>query len=126
MLIMAKDGAIAFSFSPNMSWPHAIEFVRRRMTGKLPDGAWVGTVSKMDEDEIAAISSKYFFWLSTSRTRLGYRPRSEKQILSDFYHDVTIRRSRRRLHYQFRIRRIDRLDGAAQLLTLGHTESIPC
>jgi hypothetical protein len=57
MLIMAKDGAI-LHFSPNMSWPH-VEFVRR-MTGKLPEGAWVGTVSKLD-GEIAAISSKYFF-----------------------------------------------------------------
>jgi hypothetical protein len=75
MLIMAKDGAI-LHFSPNMSWPH-VEFVRR-MTGKLPDGAWVGTVSKLD-GEIAAISSKYFFWLSTSRTRLG-SDRSKKQI----------------------------------------------
>jgi len=41
-----------------MSWPHA-EFVRRT-TGKLPDGAWVGTVSKLD-GEVTAISSKHFF-----------------------------------------------------------------
>jgi hypothetical protein len=57
ILIMAKDGKVIY-FNPNMSLPH-VEFVRRT-TGKLPDGAWVGTVSKFD-GEIAAISSKYFF-----------------------------------------------------------------
>ncbi len=57
MLIMAKDGAI-IHFTPNMSLPH-VEFVRR-MTGKLPDGAWVRTVSKF-EGKVAAISSKHFF-----------------------------------------------------------------
>lgn len=57
MLIMAKDGVIIHS-TPNMSWPHA-EFVRRT-TGPLPEGAWVGTVSKL-EGEVAAISSKYFY-----------------------------------------------------------------
>ena len=57
MLIMAKDGAI-IHFTPNMSWPHA-EFVRRT-TGPLPEGAWVGTVSKLGGG-VAAISSKYFF-----------------------------------------------------------------
>ena len=57
MLIMAKDVAI-IHFTPNMSWPHA-EFVRRT-TGPLPEGAWVGTVSKL-EGEVAAISLKHFF-----------------------------------------------------------------
>lgn len=38
--------------------PH-VEFVKRSV-GKLPDGAWVGTVSKID-GEIAAISSKTFY-----------------------------------------------------------------
>jgi hypothetical protein len=56
-LIMVKDGAV-IHFTPNMSWPHA-EFVRRA-TGKLPEGAWVETVSKLD-GEVAAISSKHFF-----------------------------------------------------------------
>lgn len=57
MLIMVKDGAV-IHFTPDMSWPHA-KFVRRA-TGKLPEGAWVGTVSKLD-GEVAAISSKHFF-----------------------------------------------------------------
>jgi hypothetical protein len=38
--------------------PH-VEFVRRTM-GKLPNGAWVGTVSKID-GEIAVINSKTFY-----------------------------------------------------------------
>jgi len=45
-------------FTPNMSLPH-VEFVRRA-TKELPEGAWVGTVSKLD-GEVAAISSKHFF-----------------------------------------------------------------
>ena len=45
-------------FTPNMGLPHA-EFVRR-VTGQLPEGAWVGTVSRLD-GEVAAISSKHFF-----------------------------------------------------------------
>jgi len=57
ILVMVKDGKV-IHFSPNMSLPH-VEFVRRS-AGGLPDGAWVGTVSKLD-GEIAAISSKYFF-----------------------------------------------------------------
>jgi hypothetical protein len=36
-----------------------VEFVRRK-TGTLPDGAWVGTVSKLD-GEVMGITSKYFF-----------------------------------------------------------------
>ncbi|MEW6159668.1 MAG: hypothetical protein AB1813_19740 [Verrucomicrobiota bacterium] len=57
MLIMVKDGAVVH-FTPNMSLPHA-EFVRRT-TGQLPEGAWVGTVSRL-EGEVVAISSKHFF-----------------------------------------------------------------
>jgi hypothetical protein len=57
MLIMARDGAV-IHFTPDMSWPHS-EFVKRT-TGKLPEGAWVGTVSKLD-GQVAAISSKHFF-----------------------------------------------------------------
>lgn len=57
MLIMAKDGKI-IHFTPNMSLPHS-EFVKRT-TKQLPDGAWVGTVSKLD-GEVAAITSKHFF-----------------------------------------------------------------
>lgn len=57
MLIMVKDGVV-IHFTPNMSWPH-VEFVRRT-TGQLPEGAWVGTVSKLD-GQVAAISSKHFF-----------------------------------------------------------------
>ena len=57
MLIMVK-GSELIHFTPNMSLPHA-EFVRRS-TGELPEGAWVGTVSKLD-GQIVAISSKHFF-----------------------------------------------------------------
>ena len=57
MLIMVK-GSEVVHFTPNMSLPHA-EFVRRS-TGELPEGAWVGTVSKLD-DQVVAISSKHFF-----------------------------------------------------------------
>ncbi len=38
--------------------PH-VEFVRRTV-GKLPEGAWVGTVSKL-KGELAVISSKTFY-----------------------------------------------------------------
>jgi hypothetical protein len=38
--------------------PH-VEFVKRTV-GKLPDNAWVGTVSKIDGD-LAVISSKSFY-----------------------------------------------------------------
>ena len=57
LLIMVKDGTV-IHFTPNMSLPH-VEFVRRA-TGELPEGAWVGTVSRLD-GKIAAISSKHFF-----------------------------------------------------------------
>src|ERR1041384_7876507 len=57
ILIMVKDGKV-IHHTWNMSLPH-VEFVRRA-TGELPEGAWVGTVSKLD-GEVAAISSKHFF-----------------------------------------------------------------
>lgn len=57
MLIMVKGGEV-IHFTANMSLPH-VEFVRRA-TGQLPEGAWVGSVSKLD-GEIAAITSKHFF-----------------------------------------------------------------
>ena len=57
ILIMVKDGEV-IHHTWNMSLPH-VEFVKRA-TGQLPDGAWVGTVSKLD-GEVAAITSKYFF-----------------------------------------------------------------
>ena len=57
ILVMVKDGEV-IHHSWNMSLPH-VEFVRRA-TGRLTEGAWVGTVSKLD-DEIMAVTSKYFF-----------------------------------------------------------------
>jgi hypothetical protein len=57
MLIMVKGNEV-IHFTPNMSLPHS-EFVKRA-TGQLPEGAWVGTASKLD-GEVAAISSKHFF-----------------------------------------------------------------
>ncbi len=57
ILVMVKDGVI-IHHSWNMGLPH-VEFVRRK-TGTLPDGAWVGTVTKLD-GEIMAMSSKYFY-----------------------------------------------------------------
>ena len=57
ILVMVKDRAVVHH-SWNMSLPH-VEFVRRS-TGELPEGAWVGTVSKLD-GEIMAMTSKYFF-----------------------------------------------------------------
>jgi hypothetical protein len=57
ILVMVKDGEV-IHHSWNMSLPH-VEFVKR-LTGELPEGAWVGTVTKLD-GEIMAISSKYFY-----------------------------------------------------------------
>jgi hypothetical protein len=57
VLIMVKGGEV-LHFSFNMGLPHA-EFVKRT-TGQLPEGAWVGTASKLD-GEVAAITSKHFF-----------------------------------------------------------------
>jgi hypothetical protein len=53
---MVKDGSVTH-FS-DMALPH-VEFVTR-MTRTLPEGTWVGTVSKLD-DEIMGITSKHFF-----------------------------------------------------------------
>ena len=57
ILVMVKDGVV-IHYSWNMSLPH-VEFVRRK-TGERPEGAWVGTVTKLD-GEIMAMSSKYFY-----------------------------------------------------------------
>ena len=56
MLIMVKSGEV-IHFTSNMGLPHS-EFVKRT-TGDLPEGAWVGTVSKLD-GQVAAITSKHF------------------------------------------------------------------
>lgn len=57
VLVMVKDGKL-LHHSWNMGLPH-VEFVKRA-TGQLPEGAWVGTVSKVD-GRIAAMTSKHFF-----------------------------------------------------------------
>ena len=57
LLVMVRDGTV-FHYSQNMSLPH-VEFVRRK-TGGGPEGAGVGTVSKLN-DEIVGITSKYFY-----------------------------------------------------------------
>lgn len=57
LLVIVKDGRV-IEYTWDMGLPH-VEFVKRRI-GKLPEGAWVGTVSKIGK-EVAAISSKYFF-----------------------------------------------------------------
>jgi len=57
LLIIVKDGRV-IEYTWDMGLPH-VEFVKRTV-GKLPEGAWVGTVSKAG-DQVAAISSKYFF-----------------------------------------------------------------
>lgn len=57
ILVMVKEGEVVHH-SWNMSLPH-VEFVRRS-TGSLPEGAWVGTVSKL-EGVVMGISSKYFY-----------------------------------------------------------------
>ena len=57
MLTMVKAGKV-IHFTSNMGLPHS-EFVKRA-TGQLQEGAWVGSVSKLD-GEIAAITSKHFF-----------------------------------------------------------------
>jgi hypothetical protein len=67
ILVMVKDGAV-IHYSSNMSLPH-VEFVRRT-TRELPDGAWVGTVSKLD-GEIMAITWKHFF---------GYQMPAPKEV----------------------------------------------
>jgi hypothetical protein len=57
LLVVIKDGRVV-EYTWDMGLPH-VEFVRRKI-GVLPEGAWVGTVSKID-GEVVAISSKYFF-----------------------------------------------------------------
>ena len=57
LLIIVKDGSV-IEYTWDMGLPH-VEFVKRSV-GKLPEGAWVGTVSKIGND-VAAISSKYFY-----------------------------------------------------------------
>jgi len=57
ILVMVQDGKVSH-YSWNMGLPH-VEFVRRK-TRTLPDGAWVGTVSKLD-GEVMGITSKYFY-----------------------------------------------------------------
>lgn len=57
VLILVEAGAVAYR-SWNLNLTH-FEFVRRR-TGKLPPGAWVGTVHK-SEGAIQAINSKTFY-----------------------------------------------------------------
>ena len=55
LIIVQGDRVIDYTWA---MMPH-VEFVKRSV-GKLPAGAWVGTVSKID-GEIAVISSKTFY-----------------------------------------------------------------
>lgn len=55
LVIVRDDQVLDYTWA---MMPH-VEFVRRTV-GKLPDDAWVGTVSKIGE-EIATISSKTFY-----------------------------------------------------------------
>jgi len=55
LIIVQGDRVIDYTWA---MMPH-VEFVRRSV-GKLPEGAWVGTLSKID-GEIAVISSKTFY-----------------------------------------------------------------
>ncbi|MES2572636.1 MAG: hypothetical protein V4710_21615 [Verrucomicrobiota bacterium] len=57
VLVIVQDGKV-IHYSWNMGLPH-IEFVRRT-AGTLPEGAWVGAVSKLD-GEVMGITSKYFY-----------------------------------------------------------------
>jgi len=57
ILVMVKDGRV-IHHSWNMSLPH-VEFVRR-FTKQLPEGAWVGTATKLD-GEVMGITSKYYY-----------------------------------------------------------------
>ena len=75
LLVMVRDGEV-FHYSQNMSLPH-VEFVRRK-TGGGPEGAWVGTVSKLD-DEIVGITSKHFFDYQLPA------PPEVNQVLQDFF-----------------------------------------
>ena len=55
LIIVQGDRMIDYTWA---MMPH-VEFVKRSV-GKLPEGAWVGTVSKID-GEIGVISSKTFY-----------------------------------------------------------------
>jgi hypothetical protein len=55
LIIVQGDRVIDYTWA---MMPH-IEFVKRTV-GQLPEGAWVGTISKVD-GEIAVISSKTFY-----------------------------------------------------------------
>ncbi len=57
ILVIVKDSRV-IHYSWNMSLPH-VEFVKRA-TGTKPEGAWVGTVTKLD-GEVMGITSKYFY-----------------------------------------------------------------
>jgi len=57
LLVIAQDGEVIHS-TWDMVLPH-VEFVRRS-TGQLPEGVWVGTITK-DKKGIVVISSKTFY-----------------------------------------------------------------
>ena len=57
LLIIFKDGRV-IEYTWDMGLPH-VEFVKRT-TGTLPDGGWVGTISK-DKQGISVITSKTFY-----------------------------------------------------------------
>ena len=56
-LIMVKDGKV-IHFTPDMALTH-VEFVKRT-TGTVPEGAWIGTASKL-AGRVVPISSKTFY-----------------------------------------------------------------
>jgi hypothetical protein len=55
LIIVQGDRVLDYTWA---MMPH-VEFVRRSV-GKLPEGGWVGTLSKID-GELAVISSKTFY-----------------------------------------------------------------
>ena len=55
LIIVQNDRVLDYTWA---MMPH-VEFVRRSV-GTLPEGAWVGTLSKID-GELAVISSKTFY-----------------------------------------------------------------
>ncbi|MGD1085923.1 MAG: hypothetical protein ABSA47_14395 [Verrucomicrobiota bacterium] len=57
LLIIVKDGCV-IEYTWDMALTH-VEFVKRRV-GNLPEGAWVGTVSKIKKDPLV-FSSKTFY-----------------------------------------------------------------
>jgi hypothetical protein len=76
LLVMAKEGEV-LHYSWDMALPH-VEFVKRK-TGALPQGAWVGTITK-DREGIVVISSKTFYgyqlpapeWVADAVRKLFY------------------------------------------------------